>query len=78
MQRSTNRKRTLIVSAAIILLAMTIIVGTTFALFTDTQTVSNHLQAGTLEVTLKRRTYKDHVDYRRLSPRKDFPNSRCR
>ena len=41
--RSTNRKRSLLVSGAVILLAMTIIVGMTWALFTDTQLVSNHL-----------------------------------
>ena len=52
--RSTNRKRALIVSGAVILLCMTIIAGTTWALFTDTQTVSNHLQAGDLEITLAR------------------------
>ena len=52
--RSTNRKRSLLVSAAIILLAMTIIVGVTWALFTDTKKISNHLQAGDLAITLKR------------------------
>lgn len=52
--KSTNRKRALIVSGAVILLCMTIIAGTTWALFTDTQTVSNHLQAGDLKITLAR------------------------
>ena len=52
--RCTNRKRALLVSVAVILLCMTIIVGTSWSLFTDTQTVSNHLQAGDLTVTLKR------------------------
>ena len=52
--RSTNRKRALLVSSSVILLCMTIIVGMTWALFTDTQTVSNHLQAGDLSITLKR------------------------
>ena len=52
--RSTNRKRALLVSASLILLCMTIIVGMTWALFTDTQKVSNHLQAGDLSITLKR------------------------
>ena len=52
--RSTNRKRVLIVSTAIILLCMFIIVGMTWALFTDTQKVSNHLKAGDLSITLKR------------------------
>ena len=52
--RSINRKRALIVAAAIILLSMTIITGMTWALFTDTQNVTNHLQAGDLKITLKR------------------------
>lgn len=52
--RSTNRKRALIVSAAVILLCMTIIVGMTWALFTDTAEVENHLQAGDLNITLER------------------------
>lgn len=52
--KGTNRKRTLIVSAAVILLCMTVIVGMTWALFTDTHTVKNHLQAGDLDITLER------------------------
>ena len=52
--KSTNRKRTLLVSVSIILLCMTIIVGMTWALFTDTVTVENHLQAGDLNITLER------------------------
>ncbi len=52
--KSTNRKRALLVSASVILLCMTVIVGMTWALFTDTQKVSNHLQAGDLAITLKR------------------------
>lgn len=65
--RSTNRKRSLIVSGSVILLAMTIIVGMTWALFTDTRRVSNHLQAGDLSITLKRteltKTTLDAVGY---------------
>lgn len=52
--KSANRKRALLVSASVILLCMTIIVGMTWALFTDTQKVTNHLQAGDLSITLKR------------------------
>ena len=52
--KSTNRKRALLVSASVILLCMTIIVGMTWALFTDTQKVTNHLRAGDLSITLKR------------------------
>lgn len=57
--RSTNRKRVLIVSGAIILLCMMIIAGMTFALFTDSKRMSNHLRAGDLEVTLTR-TYLEY------------------
>ena len=51
---STNRKRLLLVSGSVILLCFTIIVGMTWALFTDTQSVSNHLVAGDLEISLAR------------------------
>ena len=52
--RSINRKRSLLVSGSVILLCMTVIVGMTWALFTDYAKVENHLQAGDLNVTLKR------------------------
>ena len=52
--KSTNRNRALLVSASVILLCMTVIVGMTWALFTDTVTVENHLQAGDLNITLER------------------------
>ena len=52
--RSTNRKRALLVSGSVILLCMTIIVGMTWALFTDTRTLTNHLKAGDLSITLVR------------------------
>lgn len=52
--RGTNRRRSLLVSGAIILLCMTVVVGMTWALFTDTKTITNHLKAGDLTITLKR------------------------
>ena len=52
--RSTNRKRSLLVSSAVILLCMTVVVGSTWALFTDTNTVRNHLVAGDLDIKLER------------------------
>lgn len=52
--KSMNGKRALLVSVSVILLCMTVIVGMTWALFTDMQKVSNHLQAGDLEITLRR------------------------
>ena len=54
--RSTNRKRALLISSSVILLCLTVIVGMTWALFTDTQKVKNHLQAGDLDITLTRAT----------------------
>lgn len=54
--RATNRKRALLISSSVILLCLTVIVGMTWALFTDTQTVKNHLQAGDLDITLTRTT----------------------
>ena len=47
-------KRALLVSSAIILLCMTIIVGATYSLFTDSFSVGNHLVAGELEISLQR------------------------
>lgn len=52
--RSTNRKRSLLVSGAIIMLCMTVIVGMTWAVFTDIAKVETHLQAGDLNITLER------------------------
>ncbi len=52
--RSTNRKRALLTSGSVILLCMTVIIGMTFALFTDTQKINHHLQAGDLDMTLTR------------------------
>ena len=49
-----NRKRVLLLSASMILLCMCVIVGATYALFTDTETVKNHLRAGNLDVKFER------------------------
>ena len=54
MNRSTRRKRVLLVSCAVILLCVTIIVGSTYALFTETVRSTNHLEAGNLDITLVR------------------------
>ena len=55
-----NRKRVLLISASMILLCMCVIVGATYALFTDTETVANHLQAGNLDVKFER-TYLEYT-----------------
>lgn len=49
-----RRKRVLLISGAAILLCVTIIVGATYALFTESFNSINHLQAGNLDVTLVR------------------------
>jgi hypothetical protein len=49
-----GRRRVLLTSSAIVLLCLTVILGMTWALFTDDAVVEHHLQAGDLDVTLKR------------------------
>ena len=49
-----NRIRAISLSSAIILLCTLIIVGVTFALFSESVTLSNHLQAGELTLKLTR------------------------
>ena len=83
--RGTNRKRALIVSGSVILLCLTLIVGMTWALFTDTQTVTNHLQAGDLDITLERialskttltpKGYLNTTDYTGSDAYEDFTNT---
>ena len=52
--RSANRRRTLLISGSTVLLSLTVIVGMTFALFSDEEIVNNHLKAGDLDITLTR------------------------
>ena len=54
--RSMHIKRTLIVSCATILACLSVVAGMTWALFTDTQVVTNHLVAGDLVIKLSRTT----------------------
>lgn len=49
-----NKKRALLLSCSVILVCMSVIIGMTYALFSDTVRVSHHLRAGTLDVTLTR------------------------
>ena len=81
--RGTNRMRSLLISGAVVLLALSIVVGMTWALFTDTETLNHHLKAGDLDITLTRTRlttrYLDNADgylkdYSDGSP-KDFTNT---
>ena len=55
-----STKRVLLVSASMVLLCLCIIVGATYALFTDSATVHNHLQAGDLDLRFER-TYLEYT-----------------
>lgn len=48
------KNRALLVSCTVILLCACVVAGVSYALFTDSVNVGNHLQAGNLDVTLKR------------------------
>lgn len=49
-----KKKRVLLVSCSVIMLCVCIIAGMSYALFTDSVSVGNHLHAGNLNVTLTR------------------------
>lgn len=49
-----NKKKVMIVSSSVILLCICIIAGMSYALFSDSVSVGNHLKAGNLKVTLTR------------------------
>ena len=52
-----KRNRLLLLSSSVVLLCLDIVVGATFALFTETSTVKHHLQAGNLTASLVRHSY---------------------
>ncbi len=56
-----KRIRTLALSMIVLCISCTIVVGGTFALFSDTDTVSNHLSAGSLDIALDRTEYREYV-----------------
>ena len=49
-----KRKRILLSSCSVILACMAVIIGMTWALFTDSLSIKNHLQAGDLAISLRR------------------------
>ena len=52
-------KRALLIAGSLIMLCMSAVVGMTYALFTDSESVENHLRAGRLDVALVR----THLSY---------------
>lgn len=64
----SKMKRTLLISCAIILLCMTIVVGMTYALFTDSVLVKHHLKAGNLDIEL----WRTNLDYSVLDPESGY------
>ena len=52
--RKANRIRALLISSSIVLLCVSVILGMTYALFTDSHTIVHHLKAGDLDITLMR------------------------
>ena len=67
----SKMKRTLLISCAVILLCMTIVVGMTYALFTDRATVKNHLKAGDLNIEL----WRTNLDYSILNTTTGYMDS---
>lgn len=67
-----KKKRSLLIACSVIMLCVCVIVGMSYALFTDSVTVNNHLQAGNLKVVLKR----TNLEYSVLDEYGELPISR--
>lgn len=50
----TAKKRSVLLSVMTLVLCLALVAGGTYALFSDQVTLKNHLEAGTLDITLKR------------------------
>ena len=64
----TTKKRSVLMSVLTIMLSLALFAGGTYALFTEEVTFTNHLQAGTMDVTLTR-TYAETLT---LDPKTGF------
>ncbi len=69
-----KKARTVLIAVSAICLCLALIVGGTFALFTDRVKVNNHLKAGDLEIGLKRLLYKARVLDETTGLMKDLPD----
>lgn len=49
-----KKSRALLISCAVILICLATILGVTYALFSDTETLNHHLRAGKMDITLTR------------------------
>ena len=67
----SKMKRTLLISCAVVLLCMTIVVGMTYALFTDRVSVKHHLKAGNLDIEL----WRTDLDYSILNTTTGYMDS---
>ncbi len=59
--KNMNKGKTMLICMTIIAVCAMLVMGGTYALFTDTDTYNNRLQAGELDVALKRVAYSSHV-----------------
>lgn len=64
----TTKKRSVLMSVLTIMLSLALFAGGTYALFTEEVTFTNHLQAGTMDVTLTR----THAETLTLDPKTGF------
>lgn len=64
----TTKKRSVLMSVLTIMLSLALFAGGTYALFTEEVTFTNHLQAGTMNVTLTR----THAETLTLDPKTGF------
>ena len=76
--RGTNRMRALIVSTSVILMCLVVVLGSTFALFTDSEKITNHLKAGDLQIKLERlRVHNTSVNDRGYLVANPWTNAYC-
>ena len=57
----TKRKRSVLLSALTLMLCLALVASGTYALFSDQVTLRNHLQAGTMDITLTRTNLKAKI-----------------